>query len=65
MKTNLIIELLCQGLTQKEVSQELKRRAIKPNSLSHIEKELKKARYAKGCKTIFEYAYKIGKYGVL
>jgi len=36
-----IIDLLLEGKTQYEISADLKRKGIKPNSLSSIEKALK------------------------
>ncbi len=56
-----IIDFLCKGLTQLEISNSFKKDNIKPNSLSIIEKTLKKIRKQHNAKTNFELAYIIGK----
>lgn len=48
-----IIALLSKGKTQAEISQLLKAANVKPNSLSHIEKHLKKTRKEHNAKTMF------------
>lgn len=48
-----IIELLFDGLTQQEISAELKRRGATPNSLSYIEKFIKELRSKHKAKTMF------------
>lgn len=54
MKTqDIIIEYLSQGKTQAEISNLLKDRGIKPNSLSHIEKLLKVVRKEHNATTMF------------
>lgn len=54
MKTqDLIISYLSEGKTQAEISELLKAKDIKPNSLSHIEKLLKAVRKQYGANTMF------------
>ena len=53
---DLIIKGLTAGKTQAEVSQDLKAKGIRPNSLSHIEKTLKAIRKREGAKTMFHLA---------
>jgi hypothetical protein len=48
----LIIKKMADGYTQPEVSQYLKKREITPNSISMIEKELRKLRKAYGAHTL-------------
>lgn len=48
-----IIELLFDGLTQPEISAELKRRGVTPNSLSYIEKYIKELRSKHKATTMF------------
>ena len=48
-----ILQLLSVGKTQNEISDILKSQGIKPNSLSHIEKLLKKVRADHGATTMF------------
>lgn len=57
---DIVIEMLKTGWTQQEVSVYLKQNNYKPCSLSYIEKELKKYRDQKGCRTVFELMYKLG-----
>lgn len=52
-KQTLIIKLLTEGKTQPEISEALKALNIYPNSLSTIEKELKKIRAKHGAKSMF------------
>lgn len=58
---NHVIMLLKIGLTQKEISEELKKNGIEPNGLSSIEKEVKKIRNKYGAKTLFHLGYLLGK----
>lgn len=58
---NHVIMLLKIGLTQKEISEELKKNNIKPNGLSSIEKEVKKIRTKYGAKTLVHLGYLLGK----
>lgn len=53
---DLIIEYLAKGLTQIEVSNELKLKGITPNSLSLIEKKLKALRKEHRAATTFHLA---------
>ncbi|WP_146746598.1 hypothetical protein [Sinomicrobium soli] len=48
----LIVKKMADGYNQQEVSNYLKKREIKPNSLSTIEKELKKLKKQFGAHTI-------------
>lgn len=57
---DLVIEMLKTGYTQQEVADYLSKNGYKPCSLRYIEKELKKMRDEKKCRTIFELAYKLG-----
>lgn len=52
-----IIELLKKGYTQKEISDELIKHNLKPNSLSSVEKHLKRIRKEYGAKTMFHLGY--------
>lgn len=56
-----IIELLKVGLTQQEISNEFAKNDIVPNSVSAIEKELKKVRKEYGAKTQFHLGYLLAK----
>lgn len=56
-----LIKLLKKGLTQQEISKELEKRGVVPNSVSSIEKELKKIRKEFGAKTHFHLGYLLGK----
>ncbi|CAL2091932.1 conserved hypothetical protein [Tenacibaculum sp. 190524A05c] len=56
-KINLkIVKLLSQGMNQKEISEHFKKEGITPNSLSIIEKRLKKIREVYKAKTLFHLA---------
>lgn len=57
----LIIKYLKVGLTQKEISEELVKKGIKPNSVSYIEKEIRKIKKQYNAKTIFHLGYILGK----
>ncbi|MFK7061407.1 hypothetical protein V3Q90_14915 [Flavobacterium oreochromis] len=48
-----ILNYLKEGFTQKEIAEMLTNDGITPNSLSHIEKELKKIRQKYNAKTNF------------
>lgn len=52
----LIIRYLQEGLTQSEISDELKKSGIQPNSLSSIEKRLNKLKEFYTAKTLFHLA---------
>lgn len=52
----LIINFLREGYNQFEISEKLKEKDIKPNSLSSVEKRLKKIRAEYGAKTMFHLA---------
>lgn len=56
-----ILRLLSEGYSQKEVSEELKRKGITPNSISIIDKRLKAMRDEFKCNTVFQLMYKVGK----
>jgi DNA-binding NarL/FixJ family response regulator len=56
-----ILRLLSLGHSQKEVSEELKRKGIFPNSISSVDKKLKSMRDEWNCKTVFQLMYKVGK----
>lgn len=56
-----ILRLLSKGMSQKEVSEELKRLGITPNSVSSIDKKLKAMRIEWKCKTVFQLMYMVGK----
>jgi hypothetical protein len=65
-KTNLIIlKYLSLGLTQQEVSNELKKKDIKPNSLSAIEKRIKKIKQEFKAKNNFHLAIIVSKKNIL
>jgi len=49
----LIIQYLLEGKTQPEIAAILKERGIEPNSLSSIEKTLRKLKDEHGAKTMF------------
>lgn len=49
----LIIEMLFDGKSQLEISEELGRRAITPSSLSYIEKYIKELRTKHKANTMF------------
>lgn len=51
-----ILDYLKKGFTQEEISIEVKKLGYKPNSLSYIEKELKKIKAKHGAKTLFHLA---------
>lgn len=51
-----IVKSLSSGMTQKEVSNHFKKKGIKPNSLSIIEKRLKLMRKEYKAKTLFHLA---------
>lgn len=53
---DLVIKYLFAGKTQLEISEILKRDGIKPNSLSSIEKMLKRIRIKYGANTMFHLA---------
>lgn len=52
----LIIRYLQEGLTQSEISDELKKTGIQPNSLSSIEKRLNKIKEFYEAKMLFHLA---------
>lgn len=52
----LLIKYLKDGLSQTEVSEELKKMDFKPNSVSSVEKKLKSLREEYGAKTLFHLA---------
>lgn len=52
----IIIAYLFEGKTQAEISVELKKRGMTPNSLSYIEKTLKKIRERYQANTMFHLA---------
>ena len=52
----LIVELLCKGFSQEQISIYLKEKGISPNSISWIEKELKYLRETFSAKTNIELA---------
>lgn len=58
---NYVIMLLKIGLTQKEISEELKKNNIEPNGLSSIEKEVRKIRIKYGAKTLVHLGYMLAK----
>jgi transcriptional regulator len=51
-----ICQLLAKGMTQREISDHLKLKAIEPNSVSIIEKRIKKLKKEFGAKTFFQLA---------
>lgn len=51
-----ILELLALGLNQKDISQYLKKKGITPNSVSIIEKRLRKIKEEYNAKTLFHLA---------
>lgn len=55
-----ILRLLSEGLTQKEVSENFKKRGIKPNSNSSIDSRISNIKIDLDCKTIAQLMYKIG-----
>lgn len=57
----VILKLMSEGMTQKEISEYLKRKGIKPNSFSIIDKRLKAMRKELKCKTVFQMMYRVGK----
>lgn len=58
---NQIIELLKEGLTQQEIAKELAKKESQPNSISSVEKEMRKIRKEYGAKTQFHLGYLLGK----
>lgn len=52
----IIINYLFEGKTQAQISKELKKKGIKPNSLSYIEKILKKIKIKNKANTMFHLA---------
>lgn len=60
-----IVKMLAKGMTQYEVSQELKKLGISPSSLSTIEKKLKKMREEHNCKTVIHLFVKLSKKGIV
>lgn len=52
-----LITYLKQGLTQQEIAQILQIQEIKPNSVSSVEKKLKKIREEYGAKTLFHLGF--------
>lgn len=59
----LILKKLASGLTQSEVSKELKVLGVTPSSLSWIEKFLKRARKEHRAETIIHLFVKLAKRG--
>lgn len=49
----VIVKLLFEGKTQKEISNILKNRGLEPSGLSSIEKKLKEIKERHGAKTMF------------
>ncbi len=65
-KTDLkIVELLAKGYKQAEISKEFISNGITPNSISIIEKRLKKLKVKYKAKTNFHLAVLLTKEGVL
>ncbi|MGR3791582.1 hypothetical protein B0A56_00550 [Flavobacterium columnare NBRC 100251 = ATCC 23463] len=56
-----ILNYLKEGFTQKEIAEMLANDGITPNSLSYIEKELKKIRKKHNAKTNFQLGFLLGK----
>lgn len=56
-----LIKLLKQGYSQKEISAIFKEQGIKPNSVSIVEKEIKKLKKEYNAKTYFHLGYLISK----
>ena len=52
----LIIDYMKEGYSQYEIADKLKEIGIKPNSLSSVEKKIKKIRDSYGAKTLFHLA---------
>lgn len=50
---DLIIKYLTEGKTQAEIPALIKSEGIKPNSLRHIDGEIKKIKQKYGAKTMF------------
>jgi|GEM_PF-6431743 len=57
----IIIRCLLQGFNQKEIAQRLTELEMKPNSLSAIEKIIKRLKREYGAKTMFHLGAKIAK----
>ncbi|PVH27026.1 helix-turn-helix transcriptional regulator [Sphingobacterium corticibacter] len=57
----LLIKKLSEGKSQREVSEELYKEGIKPNSLSSIEKYISDLRAKFGAKNMFHLGVMIGK----
>ncbi|MBD3906751.1 MULTISPECIES: helix-turn-helix domain-containing protein [Chryseobacterium] len=53
----IILNLLKKGMNQKEISEQLVKLEIKPNSLSTVEKYLSVMRKEYGAKTMFHLGY--------
>ena len=51
-----ILQLMAIGLTQKDISEYLKKKGITPNSVSIIEKRLKKLKNEYKAKSLFHLA---------
>lgn len=62
MFEKIIIELLKKGYTQNEISNELKKRDIKPNSLGSVENKMKELRKLYKSKTNFQLAVQLVKF---
>ncbi|WP_444671117.1 helix-turn-helix transcriptional regulator [Flavobacterium columnare] len=56
-----ILNYLKEGFTQKEIAEKFANDGITPNSLSYIEKELKKIRQKYNAKTNFQLGFLLGK----
>lgn len=56
-----ILEYLFMGMTQVEISEELKKNNITPNSLSSIEKKLKQIKEIYRANTMFHLAVILSK----
>lgn len=51
---NIIIEYLMQGMSQGEISIELKEQGIRPNSLSYIEKTISSMKAKHNARSMFQ-----------
>lgn len=60
---DLIIEYLTQGKNQREISELLKQKNLEPNSLSYIEKCLKKLRIKNKATSMFHLGFILAKQG--
>lgn len=60
-----ILQLMAVGLTQKDISEYLKKKGITPNSVSIIEKRLRSIKKEYNAKTLFHLALILKKKNII